>query len=194
MFKITKIHNQATTVVAFPHPSTIRPIIPPSSPTMSAPPSCMVSLCTTTDGLRKVPVYLQSVVGETRSRLQPNSGLIFDRHRREASRRKKVSVHTATVGVHEQNHHVSTPYPHTTVSTSCPPSPDICPPPVMTFVSLFFFPATHRVVVPAISAIVYYNTVMTMKHSSSKVCVACGKQLKCKVLSRSNKGDHNWCH
>ena len=27
-----------------------------------------------------------------------------------------------------------------------------------------------------------------------KVCVACGKQLKCKVLSRSNKGDHNWCY
>ena len=102
--------------------------------------------------------------------LQPSSGLICDRHRREAIRRKKVSDHTATVGDHEQNHHVSTPYPHTTVSTSCPPSTDICPPPVMTFVSLFFFPATHRVVVPAISTIVYYNTVMKMTHSSAK-CV-----------------------
>ena len=161
---------------------------------MSAPPSCMVSLCTTTDGLRKVPVYLQSVVGESRSQLQPSSGLICDRHRREAIRKKKVSDTTATVGDTEQNHHVSTPNPHTTVSTSCPPPHDICPPSVMTFVWLFFFPATHRVVVPAVSTIVYYNTVMTMKHSSSKVCVACGKQLKCKVLSLSNKGDPQWCH
>lgn len=27
-----------------------------------------------------------------------------------------------------------------------------------------------------------------------KVCVACEKQLECKVLSLSNKGDYNWCH
>jgi hypothetical protein len=137
---------------------------------MSAPPSCMVSQCTTTVGLRILPSYLQNVVGQSRSHLQPSSGLICDRHRREAIRKKKVSDHTATVGDHEQNHHVSTPYPHTTVSTSCPPSPDICPPPVMIFVPLFFFPATHRVVVPAISTIVYYNTVMKMTHSSAK-CV-----------------------
>ena len=62
---------------------------------------------------------------------------VFDRMDRDGGKKidfEEVSDHTATIGDHEQNHHVSTLYPHTTVLTTCPPPSDMCPPPVMTFV------------------------------------------------------------
>ena len=86
-----QIHNQVTTVVAFSHPSTIGPIIPFSGTIMSMPHGCMVSGCVETTDLRPLPQYLVPIVGLSRSRLSPTTGLICNRHRLEAQRKKNVS-------------------------------------------------------------------------------------------------------